>query len=162
MSDEKIKDKNIVYNKIGTENTLFDYSDVLGDFDALNIYYQNKYMDSTISDAFNDYYRNLNSTSERFGSFAYNLMVDNGFGMELKYSTEHTLSDYRNVFDKVMNMYIAQDFYVVFNGVLLLNNDYTFEDIQKLFRDKATIDSTSSAFADYVFNHIISINDIKN
>lgn len=142
------------------KNDYFDIKDVLADFDALNIYYQNKYMTSTISDAFNKYYRSLTGMSQRYGNFACNLMCSNGYGYDLMFSTDQNISAYREVFDNMMSTYINQDLYVIFNGLLMLS-DYNTDNIIKLFRDKETINSTSSAFTDYVFDRISNFSDIS-
>lgn len=142
------------------KNDYFDIKDVLADFDALNIYYQNKYMNSTSSDAFNKYYRSLTGMSQRYGNFACNLMCSNGYGYDLMFSTDQNISAYREVFDNMMSTYINQDLYVIFNGLLMLS-DYNTDNIIKLFRDKETINSTSSAFTDYVFDRISNFSDIS-
>ncbi len=160
LDDESIKNKDKVRNNIGT-NDYFNIKDVLADFDALNIYYQNKYMNSTISDAFNKYYRSLTGTSQRYGNFACNLMCSNGYGLDLMFSTDQNISAYREVFNNMMSTYINQDMYVVFNSLLMFSDDYDTDDIITLFRDKETINSTSSAFTDYVFGRISNFSDIS-
>ena len=47
------------------------------------------------------------------------------------------------------------------NGLLLFSDDYDNDKIIKLFRDKETINSTSSAFTDYVFDRISNFSDIS-
>ena len=77
------------------------------------------------------------------------------------FSTDQNISAYRGVFDNMMSTYINQEIYVIFNGLLLFSDDYDNDKIIKLFRDKETINSTSSAFTDYVFNRISNFSDIS-
>lgn len=160
MNSDSLKSKEIVYDNIG-QNDYFGINDVLADFDALNIYYQNKNMEYTISDAFNKYYKNLGGTSQRYGNFARNLMCENGYGFELMFSTDNNISSYKEVFDKVMNSYINQDLYVIFNGLLVFSSNYDCDDIVRLFRNKETIASTASAFTEYVFNRVSNFSDVS-
>lgn len=160
MNSDSLKSKEIVYDNIG-QNDYFGINDVLADFDALNIYYQNKNMEYTISDAFNKYYKNLGGTSQRYGNFARNLMCENGYGFELMFSTDSNISSYKEVFDKVMNYYINQDLCVIFNGLLVFSSNYDCDDIVRLFRNKETIDSTASAFTEYVFNRVSNFSDVS-
>lgn len=48
-----------------------------------------------------------------------------------------------------------------FNSLLMFSDDYDNNKIINLFRDKETINSTSSAFTDYVFNRISNFSDIS-
>jgi len=160
MSEADIHDTNIVYRNIGSHD-LFDGRDVLSDVDALNIFYENYSMNVSISEAINNYYSSLNSESQRYGNFARNLMCQSGYGFTLLFKTDYTISAYKSVFNNTVKGFVNRDLYVAFNGVLLIGDDYTADDIVKFFRDEQTIASTSSAFSDYIFDKIIDFNDVN-
>lgn len=77
------------------------------------------------------------------------------------FSTDNNLAAYREVFNDVIDDYITQEIYALFNGVLLFDDDYDAYDIINLFKDEQVMNNAIEAFGDYVFDEINEFEDIS-
>ena len=154
-----------IYNEIGRKNGYFETPDVFADFDAENMYYNNKNMICSISTMFNSYFKYTNTESKRYGTFVYTVTKINNRTIHCIYdcdkypsiAMDYVKSCFRNFVQESLNPFL----YVPFNSLILKSqNKLDKYKICIILKSSVYLKQTTNAFTDHIFDHITDVKDV--